>query len=96
MGKEDKVIGLVSVIKEFKPNVIYVPYFIDWHEEHILTMQLLASALKELLKNLREKILVAMYQVSVPIDSCFINASIPMNKKDLIKKWEVFKSFYKT
>lgn len=38
---------LTSILKEFKPDTIYAPSFLDPHPDHFETAKILASALKE-------------------------------------------------
>ena len=79
---------LIDVIQKVRPNTIFVPYYIDWHLEHIEVME----TLKEALKMFSDfgTINIAMYPVSVPMASKKINAFIPMSKSDLRDKWRYF------
>ena len=91
LGK-NKVKELLQIIEKKTPDYILVPFFYDWHPEHIMVMDLL----EQLLKSEPLKSNVLMYQVSVPIGTKWINRVMPMSKKDLNEKWNVFKKIYKT
>ena len=88
----DKVKSLSSIIKEYKPGIIYVPFYFDWHEEHILTMKILRDSLIET----GEKLKVAMYQVSLPIISDRVTHCVTHDKSKWTEKWEIFEKVYKS
>ena len=90
---DDKVESLRSVIEEWKPDSIFLPFFIDWHEEHIKVMQYLKSALEDL-NGIDLPLKVAGYQVSAPIPEKYITHALTMNKKEWRNKWTLFKSLY--
>ena len=89
---ENKVNELLQIIKQKSPDYILLPFFYDWHPEHIMVMDLL----EQLLESETQKSNVLMYQVSVPIGTKWINKVMPMSKQDLREKWNVFKKIYKT
>ena len=89
---QDKVEGLSRIISEYKPDVICIPSCFDWHPEHFLVMQYLRESL---LKNTVTP-LIAMYQVSVPLLSDYINMALPMNKSEYDEKWNGFSCYYKS
>lgn len=91
IGK-NKANDLLQIIEQKSPNYILVPFFYDWHPEHIMVM----NVLEQLLKSETLKSNVLMYQVSVPIGTKWINRVMPMSKQDLKEKWNVFKNVYKT
>lgn len=88
----EKEISLAEIIAEVKPDFICLPFFFDWHPEHIRVMKFLNQALLNSLYQGR----ILMYQVSLPIDSGFVNVSAPMSKEELGDKWSTFKETYKT
>lgn len=88
----EKEKSLAEIIVEVKPDFICLPFFFDWHPEHIQVMEYLRQAL--LSCSYQGKIL--LYQVSLPIDSLFVNVSLPMSKNELEDKWSTFKETYKT
>lgn len=84
--------SLRAIVDRFRPTHIYVPFFFDWHQEHIQTMFLLKDALRSLTFNTT----VAMYQVSLPIIPEMVTHYIPMNKDTFVNKWKFFECIYKT
>lgn len=89
--KDNKTDNLLELINKEKPKFICVPYYIDWHEEHIEIMNIL----KKTLKNIND-LNIIMYQVSIPIHQSDITNYISLNKKDWKRKWIHFKKVYKT
>lgn len=88
----DKVDGLKTIIINKKPKVIFVPFFIDWHPEHIETINILYNAIN--LTNYEGKIIT--YQVSLPMLPKMINKILPMNEAEFKYKWKYFKDIYQT
>lgn len=89
---DDKIEGLTKIISEYNPSVICVPSCFDWHPEHFQVMQYLQESLY---KNAAQP-LIAMYQVSVPLLSDYINMALPMNKAEYDEKWNGFNYYYKS
>lgn len=95
IGKvEEKVDNLEKKIEEFKPDLIFLPFFIDWHEDHIAVMNILREALRNIPKNINIKIV--MYQASVPIPEQYITTCIGMERRTQIDKWKTFRDIYPT
>ena len=88
----NKMDNLKKIIKEEQPKFIFVPFFIDWHPEHIETINILYNVIKMLQYECK----IIAYQVSLPVLPDFINAYVPMNKEEFDKKWNYFKKNYKT
>lgn len=89
---EPKIQQLSELILLQKPNYILVPFFCDWHPEHMLVMSYLYTAIQ--ISNYKGKILA--YQVSVPIGEQICNYCLPMTAKEQKNKWKIFNSIYKT
>ena len=89
---QDKVGSLRGYIDKEKPDCICLPFFFDWHPEHVQVMQYLREALSVV----TYEGIVLMYQVSLPLHPDMINCSVPLNKKGFLEKWEVFEEIYKT
>lgn len=83
---------LTSIIDTEKPSYIVLPYFIDWHEEHVLVMHRLYDALI----NVRVQVEVVMCQITVPISMCNITHCNPQSKYDWKEKWRFFRRNYLT
>lgn len=89
---DNKEQALRRVIEENSPNIICVPYFFDWHPEHIAVM----NCLFRVVNDSTYKNDVLMYQVSLPILPEECNYWIPMNKDQWARKWSVFEEVYKS
>jgi len=89
---EDRLSSLIDIISSIHPDYILVPYYFDWHEEHIAVMQLL----KQVLATSKYQCKILMYQVSVPIPKKACNVCISMSKKEQREKWLFFHEVYKT
>ncbi len=87
---------LTQVILAEKPELIFVPFYYDWHEEHVKSMQCLCKCLGNIGEKKIKKIRIAMYQVSVPIPNRWINFALPMRKNEFYNKWQTFDTVYKT
>ena len=88
----DKSKRLESVIREWDCTELFIPFFIDWHPEHLEVNHIIEEAIKNLDKN----ITIYKYQVSVPIRLCDVNEVLAMTKRDSQNKWLLFKRFYRT
>lgn len=86
----DRYEDLVKIITEEKPSCVFLPCFLDWHEEHIAVMDLFRKAAIQT----RYAGLVGMYQVSLPIPFKMINSGMAMTKKQWKEKWHLMKSLY--
>ena len=87
---KDKIEFLSNYILKERPDCIAVPFFIDWHKEHLDTILILQNALW------LYKFTIIMYQVSCPIPTDFVNYVIPLSRRDHIYKWKLFKKIYTT
>lgn len=89
---QDKVASLSKYITMYSPDYILLPYYKDWHREHIEVMSLLKDAINLCEYNGQ----ILMYQVSVPIPLYDCNTCISMTKDEQKYKWKVFRKVYKT
>lgn len=88
----NKLLSLIEIIKKEKPQIICVPFFFDWHPEHIEVM----NVLKQALLILDYDVDIAMYQVSMPIPRNCITHINPMSKIEWKRKWKTFEEIYKS
>ena len=88
----DKINSLSNIILEEKPKYVCLPYYIDWHEEHIEVMNILKKAIEKSKYSLD----IIMYQVSLPMYGKDITNYIKLTKKEWRFKWYFFKDNYKT
>jgi LmbE family N-acetylglucosaminyl deacetylase len=89
-NKEDLIDKIVNILEIEKPNIIYTPFLIDGHRDHVATTKALISALKTWNKNFEN---IYMYEINSPIKPELINSINPMDKKDYVKKGEVYNIF---
>ncbi len=90
----NKVNYLKELLEKEKPDVVFVPYMIDWHKEHLEVLHILKSAIDELCVNW--KLSVGMYQVTVPIDPKNITHISLIDLPQWRAKWKLFRDVYKT
>lgn len=90
LASDNKIDELANLIKKNRFDSIFVPFFVDWHEEHIGVMNILKEALQDY------KCKIITYQVSCPIPYLAINYAIPFDKKMSKNKWMHFKKNYET
>lgn len=89
---QDKLNELKEIISSEKPRCVFLPCYLDWHEEHIEVMRLFQEAALQC----DYSGLVGMYQVSLPIPADMINCGMTMTKKQLKEKWTLLKHMYRT
>lgn len=98
-GYDEKIENLMKLIVEKQPGYISVPYFYDWHTDHVEVMRTLREVLIKIRIEKPECInalKILMYQVSVPIPLRRITHCMPMNEYEHKEKWNIFDRVYKT
>ena len=90
--RKEKHDEFLRIIKESSPSYVLLPFFYDWHPEHIKVMDMLEQVLKKDCIDTN----ILMYQVSVPIGYKWINCVMPMSRHDLKRKWDTFREIYVT
>ncbi len=88
----DKISSLKTLLEKESYDYVCLPYYFDWHPEHIEVMNILRESICNINKNLS----ILMYQVSLPICQDAVNFYIPMEKCSFKKKWFVFRRNYRT
>lgn len=89
----DKTKSLCEIINEINPDLIFLPYFLDWHIEHLEVMEILDKALQNCAN---KEMKIGMYQVSVPIDILDITVCKAMTRHEWKQKWGYFYKTYVT
>ncbi len=82
---------LSKTIKNYKPTIIALPSFIDWHKEHRRINEIVSE-----LKILNEDILILWYHISIPIPPRYVNSVSPIDKDSFKHKWDCFFTHYKS
>ncbi len=81
---------LCQFLMENSVDIVMLPSYYDWHDEHFAVMDAFSCA--------AEKIgydgLVGMYQVSLPMPESLINYASVMRKKELKRKWRDLRKYY--
>lgn len=91
VASDKRAEGLLDVIKSYRPEVVFLPFFTDWHEEHIAVMKTLENVAEFL-----DGIKIGMYPVSLPLEPRYITHYRPLGKRELEFKWKTFKTVYRT
>jgi len=98
--KSDKIEELATLINDIKPDFVCIPFYYDWHSEHLETREILYEALRVLCSDSGlqyiNKMNIIEYQVSVPIPVDCITHCMKMTQEDQDEKWEIFHRTYKT
>lgn len=81
---------LCRFLTENSVDVVMLPGYYDWHDEHFAVMDAFSCAAKKI----GYDGLVGMYQVSLPMPECLINYASVMRKKELKRKWSDLKKYY--
>lgn len=87
----DKVQSLRDILQQEFPRYVAVPFFIDWHREHLAVIATLARALENYPS---ADLDIVMCQISVPMLPPVITHAIPLDKKVQQRKWNVFSRYY--
>ena len=87
----DKVRLLQDILARETPRYVAVPFFVDWHREHLAVIETLERALGN---NPPPDLGIAMYQISVPILPPAVTHAVPLDKKAQQCKWNVFSRYY--
>lgn len=87
---DNKLDSLSKIIDRANPSYIAVPFFIDWHNEHIDTINILKNALFDYDGD------IICYQVSCPIPISYVTDVYPLSKKAWKRKWQLFRDNYRT
>ncbi|MDN7226397.1 hypothetical protein QWY22_14865 [Planococcus liqunii] len=86
---------LTEVIRDMKPEIIALPFLIDWQPEHLESGKILDQALQKTQQDFPSyHPQICMYQISVPITEEFITHYLPMSKVDHTLKWRLFNDVY--
>lgn len=87
----DKVQSLCDILNQESPRYVALPFFVDWHWEHLAVIAILARALKH---SPLPDLSIIMYQISVPILPFAVTHAVPLDKKAQQRKWNVFSQYY--
>ncbi len=87
---ENKEQLLKECVDEIHPDIVCVPYYFDWHPEHVKVM----NHLFWVMNHTEYKGRIMMYQVSLPILPEECNYWIPMSKGQWKQKWMHFEDVY--
>ncbi len=91
LHKDDIYSDIKDAIISYKPNVIFLPSYVDWHKEHRLVNEIVNSIFE---KDCLSVNMIGWYQITVPINKDFINYSVSMSRKAQNEKWKRFRTFY--
>lgn len=86
----DRVLQLISAIRDVTPNMILLPSVVDWLGEHRATNTILLKALSQI----KYTGSFIWYHISVPIPAKYITETLPMSKKEYKTKWKAFYLYY--
>lgn len=94
MVKDEYVDRVYSILTKEKPDIIYMPFLLDGHIDHVNSTRIVIESIKRWDNNFNN---IYMYSVNTPIRPDIIN-SITVMDKDLFQKknslYHVFKSQY--
>lgn len=81
---------LEAIIREDQPQYIFLPAFIDWHDEHRLVNLKLYSILNRIPFDGK----IGWYNVSIPIPGLYTTSLFPISRNEQNEKWDCFEKFY--
>ena len=91
---KDKAETLKKIILNNIGSTIVVPFFVDWHTDHIEVINILRDSLTGIPRHDYYKIM--MYPVSCPLPVKYATHVIPMSKKQWVEKWNWFITYYRS
>lgn len=89
-NREKLINKLVTILETENPTIIYTPFLLDGHRDHVGTTKALIKALKIWNKTFKN---IYMYEVNLPIEPKLINSVHIMDKSDYMAKDEIYKIF---
>lgn len=92
--KANRVVNLIKILNEEKPEYIVVPFFIDWHPEHLDVIKILHQAILEC--EAPEFYQICMYTVSCPMPQEMITHAESLDRDEWMYKWRYFLKQYPT
>jgi len=86
---EEIIKRVATIIDRIKPEIIYVPFFCDFHRDHVATNLILSSALKRSFHTCA----IRAYEVQVPITPLLFNSYVEISdwlqiKKNLLRQYQ--------
>ncbi|MCC5909084.1 MAG: PIG-L family deacetylase [Clostridiaceae bacterium] len=81
---------LYKIIDDIKPNVIYTPFFIDGHNDHIETTKALTAVLKDWNQDFNN---IFMYEINCPIVPILVNSVSIMDEDSYREKEKLLEEF---
>lgn len=85
--------NLKDIISYEKPDHIMVPFFVDWHQEHL---EVINTLYEYIINHVNLGFDIIMYQVSVPIGERYINRVNGLSRTQYKEKWNTFKQIYQS
>ena len=81
---------IINILETEKPNIIYTPFLLDGHRDHVGTTKALIQALKTWDENFEK---IYMYEVNFPIMPKLVNSISKMEEEEYIKKGKIYNIF---
>jgi hypothetical protein len=88
--KEELIKNLVEILEKENPDIIYTPFLIDGHKDHVETTKSLIKALEKWNSEFEN---IYMYEVNCPIDPIIVNCISPMDEVLYNGKNKVYDTF---
>ena len=88
----DEYSDLEGLISTDSFNEVYIPFPIDWHEEHIKVNTIFQSILSQL----ENRIKLYFYHISVPFPSNIKGRFVTLSQKELLYKQKIFSRVYQS
>ena len=79
VSNKETISQMGSLMKEIQPDIVYVPFLIDFHPDHLVTNEILVKAMKEY-----KDVICYGYEVWTPLlPNCFVDISDSIEIKRL-------------
>lgn len=84
--------SLERLVSDFKPSIIALPSYVDWHEEHRKVNEIL----QECSDAIPDNTLIGWYHISLPLPFSHVSAFSKMTSKQQRIKWSCLSKYYKS
>lgn len=87
---EETVNRFIDILNEVEPYIIYMPFLVDGHIDHVNSSRIVIEALREWNPKFKQ---IYMYEVNTRIRPEKINNIVIMDKEEFKEKDELYKAF---
>lgn len=91
-NNDELIDNIIKILEEVNPNIIYTPFLIDGHRDHVETTKGVIKAIEKWNNDFTN---IYMYEVNIPFKPSLVNSFSTMDKRSYDEKecmYKIFKS----